>query len=120
MTEYAATVGESVKARVQETVGSGGGGGGGRLLYLSFSPSLPPPCPPPQPVSFMNKFQEEQDKFTRERRRLRDAAVPPWVGYNEEEQMKAQILELSAVSHTHPPSLTRPIIVSPGQQECLA
>ena len=27
-----------------------------------------------------------------------DAAVPPWVGYNEEEQMKAQILELSAVS----------------------
>ena len=28
---------------------------------------------------------------------LSDAAVPPWVGYNEEEQMKAQILELSAV-----------------------
>lgn len=27
-----------------------------------------------------------------------DAAVPPWVGYNEEEQMKAQILELSMVS----------------------
>jgi len=27
-----------------------------------------------------------------------DAAVPPWVGYNEEEQMKAQILELSADS----------------------
>ena len=27
-----------------------------------------------------------------------DTAVPPWVGFNEEEQMKAQILELSAVS----------------------
>ena len=24
-----------------------------------------------------------------------DAAVPPWVGYNEEEDMKRQILELS-------------------------
>ena len=27
-----------------------------------------------------------------------DTTVPPWVGFNEEEQMKAQILELSAVS----------------------
>ena len=27
-----------------------------------------------------------------------DAAIPPWVGFNEEEQIKAQILELSAVS----------------------
>jgi hypothetical protein len=26
-----------------------------------------------------------------------DAAVPPWVGFNENEQMKAQMLELSAV-----------------------
>ena len=49
--------------------------------------------------SFMNQFQDEQDKFTREKRRLRDAAVPPWVGYNEEEQMKAQIMELSAVRY---------------------
>lgn len=47
--------------------------------------------------SFMTQFHEEQEKFSREKRRLRDAAVPPWVGYNEEEQMKAQILELSAV-----------------------
>ena len=29
---------------------------------------------------------------------IADAAVPPWVGYNEEEQMRAQILELSSVS----------------------
>ena len=26
-----------------------------------------------------------------------DAAVPPWVGFNENEQMRAQMLELSAV-----------------------
>ena len=26
-----------------------------------------------------------------------DASVPPWVGYNEEEQLKAQIMEISAV-----------------------
>ena len=48
-------------------------------------------------MSFVNQFQDEQEKFSREQRRLKDAAVPPWVGYNEEEQMKAQILELSAV-----------------------
>ena len=48
-------------------------------------------------TSFMSQFQDEQEKFTREQRRLKDAAVPPWVGYNEEEQMKAQIMELSAV-----------------------
>ena len=48
----------------------------------------------------MNQFQKEQEKFAREQRRLKDAAVPPWVGYNEEEQMKAQILELSAVRTT--------------------
>ena len=28
-----------------------------------------------------------------------DAAVPPWVGYNEEETIQQQILALSAVSH---------------------
>ena len=28
-----------------------------------------------------------------------DASVPPWIGYNEEEQLKAQILEISAVSY---------------------
>ncbi|CAI8045337.1 Synapse-associated protein 1 [Geodia barretti] len=69
VSEYAATMGETVKSRVQET-----------------------------PMSFVNQFQDEQEKFSREQRRLKDAAVPPWVGYNEEEQMKAQILELSADS----------------------
>ena len=75
--------------------------------------------------SFVNEFQEEQKKFERERKRQQgkqrvlivsmiaytegspDAAVPPWVGYNEEEQMKAQIMELSAVStHTHTHTIT--------------
>lgn len=28
-----------------------------------------------------------------------DASVPPWIGYNEEEELKAQILEISAVSY---------------------
>ncbi len=29
-----------------------------------------------------------------------DAAVPPWVGYNEEETIQQQMLALSAVSFT--------------------
>lgn len=28
---------------------------------------------------------------------MADAAVPPWVGYNEEELMKTQIMDLSKV-----------------------
>ena len=47
--------------------------------------------------TLVNEFQEEQRKFEREKQRVKDTAVPPWVGYNEEEKMKAQILELSAV-----------------------
>lgn len=69
----------------------------------------------------MNQFQEEQDKFTRESRRLRDAAVPPWVGYNEEEQMKAQILELSAVSiSTFISASSLSSLCPTGQPECIA
>ncbi len=47
--------------------------------------------------TLVTDFQEEQKKFEREKQRVKDTAVPPWVGYNEEEKMKAQILELSAV-----------------------
>lgn len=95
VTEYAVTVGESVKTSVQDAVC-----GKGTIVWRRSNNVIPYLQP-----SFMNKFQEEQDKFTRESRRLRDAAVPPWVGYNEEEQMKAQILELSAVRYI-PPSPT--------------
>jgi len=34
----------------------------------------------------------------REKKKQSEAAVPPWVGYNEEETMKTQILALSKVS----------------------
>lgn len=33
----------------------------------------------------------------REKKKQSEAAVPPWVGYNEEETMKTQILALSKV-----------------------
>lgn len=95
VTEYAVTVGESVKTSVQDAVC-----GKGTIVWRRTNNVIPYLQP-----SFMNKFQEEQDKFTRESRRLRDAAVPPWVGYNEEEQMKAQILELSAVRYIPPSPL---------------
>ncbi len=47
--------------------------------------------------TLVSEFQEEHRKFEREKQRVKDTAVPPWVGYNEEEKMKAQIMELSAV-----------------------
>ncbi|XP_065176277.1 synapse-associated protein 1-like [Sycon ciliatum] len=41
-------------------------------------------------------FSAEEEKFKRQKRhRHTDAAVPPWVGYNEEEIMRTQILALS-------------------------
>lgn len=61
------------------------------------------------------EFQAKQKQFIRQQQKekgwiiqcvklsyiqismLPDAAVPPWVGYNEEEQMKTQILALSSV-----------------------
>ncbi|XP_077976955.1 synapse-associated protein 1-like [Glandiceps talaboti] len=46
--------------------------------------------------TILGDFHKEQDKFIKEKQHKRsDAAVPPWVGYNEEEQMKQQILALS-------------------------
>ena len=49
----------------------------------------------------LGEFGKEQDKFVSEKKqkqKLADAAVPPWVGYNEEETMKKQILALSMVT----------------------
>ena len=52
--------------------------------------------------SILGNFTKEQDKFLTEKRtqqRLEDAAVLPWIGYKEEEEMKKQILSLSKVNH---------------------
>ncbi|KAK3576510.1 hypothetical protein CHS0354_034184 [Potamilus streckersoni] len=49
--------------------------------------------------TFLSQFNKEQEKFMNEKRdkdKRSEAAVPPWVGYNEEEVMKFQILALSS------------------------
>ncbi|XP_029945399.1 synapse-associated protein 1-like isoform X2 [Salarias fasciatus] len=47
--------------------------------------------------TFLGDFQKEQDKFVQEKKAKKsEAAVPPWVGYNEEETIQQQILALSA------------------------
>ncbi|XP_074651239.1 synapse-associated protein 1-like [Tubulanus polymorphus] len=44
----------------------------------------------------ISDFQKEQDRFKSEmKKKHSEAAVPPWVGYNEEETMKEQIIALS-------------------------
>uniref|UniRef100_A0A3Q3GDJ3 Synapse-associated protein 1 n=1 Tax=Labrus bergylta TaxID=56723 RepID=A0A3Q3GDJ3_9LABR len=47
--------------------------------------------------TILGDFQKEQNKFVQEKKAKKSgAAVPPWVGYNEEETMQQQILALSA------------------------
>ncbi|XP_041647828.1 synapse-associated protein 1-like isoform X2 [Cheilinus undulatus] len=47
--------------------------------------------------TILGDFQKEQEKFVQEKKAKKSgAAVPPWVGYNEEETMQQQILALSA------------------------
>ncbi|XP_062412970.1 synapse-associated protein 1 [Sardina pilchardus] len=47
--------------------------------------------------TILGDFQKEQQKFVQEKNAKRnDVAVPPWVGYNEEETIQQQILALSA------------------------
>ncbi|XP_054626541.1 synapse-associated protein 1 isoform X2 [Dunckerocampus dactyliophorus] len=46
--------------------------------------------------TFLGDFHKEQEKFVLEKKAKRSAAVPPWVGYNEEETIQQQILALSA------------------------
>lgn len=47
--------------------------------------------------TILGDFQKEQEKFVQENKaRKSDAAVPPWVGYSEEETIQQQILALSA------------------------
>ncbi|CAM4674316.1 hypothetical protein PO909_014497 [Leuciscus waleckii] len=47
--------------------------------------------------TILGDFQKEQEKFVQEKNAKKtDAAVPPWVGYTEEETIQQQILALSA------------------------
>ncbi|KAM9860709.1 synapse-associated protein 1 [Aulostomus maculatus] len=47
--------------------------------------------------TFLGDFQKEQEKFVQEKKAKKsEAAVPPWVGYTEEETIQQQILALSA------------------------
>lgn len=47
--------------------------------------------------TILGDFQKEQKKFVQEKKSKKsDTAVPPWVGYNEEETIQQQILALSA------------------------
>lgn len=47
--------------------------------------------------TLIGEFSREQEKFvtTNKKKVASDMAVPPWVGYNEEDVMKIQILDLS-------------------------
>ncbi|KAK3098010.1 hypothetical protein FSP39_015282 [Pinctada imbricata] len=48
--------------------------------------------------TFLGDFSREQEKFVtekKEKENKEEAAVPPWVGYNDDEAMKSQILALS-------------------------
>ena len=52
--------------------------------------------------TILGEFSKEQDKFVTEnteKKKKSEVGVAPWVGYNEEEEMKKQILALSKVIH---------------------
>lgn len=47
--------------------------------------------------TILGEFQKEQQRFVQEKKaKTSGAAVPPWVGYNEEDTIQQQILALSA------------------------
>uniref|UniRef100_A0A3B3CLE0 Synapse associated protein 1 n=1 Tax=Oryzias melastigma TaxID=30732 RepID=A0A3B3CLE0_ORYME len=61
--------------------------------------------------TFLGDFQKEQEKFVQEKKAKKsEVAVPPWVGYNEEETIQQQILALSAVSFTKTPAVIFPCV----------
>lgn len=50
--------------------------------------------------TIIGDFSKENEKFINEKKtqqRREEAALAPWVGYNEEEILKEQIMELSTV-----------------------
>ena len=57
-----------------------------------------------QEKTILGSFTREQEKFIidkRIRKRYEETAVLPWIGYEQEEEMRKQILALSDVSHSH-------------------
>ena len=52
-----------------------------------------------QPI--IGDFTKENEKFVNEKKtqqKKEEAAVPPWVGYHQEDKLKAEIMELSTVN----------------------
>lgn len=50
--------------------------------------------------TIIGDFSKENEKFVNEKKnqqRKEDAAVPPWVGLNEEDRIKEEIMALSSV-----------------------
>lgn len=47
-------------------------------------------------IPMLAEFDAEQEQFLKMQQRRKGAAVPPWVGYHEEEKIKKQVLALSS------------------------
>ncbi|KAK2717088.1 synapse-associated protein 1-like isoform X2 [Artemia franciscana] len=47
-------------------------------------------------TSLLSEFNKEQDNFVKSKQKSTDASLPPWVGYPDEDNLKEQILSLSA------------------------
>jgi len=47
--------------------------------------------------TILGEFNKEQDAFINSKQKSMEAAVPPWVGYPNEEKLKEEILSLSQV-----------------------
>lgn len=51
--------------------------------------------------TILGEFNKEQDAFINGKQKSMEAAVPPWVGYPNEEKLKEEILSLSQVGAVH-------------------
>ena len=79
----------SIRIFVHETTGM--------LFNIVMINSLADPSsPPPQPL--LTEFNKEQEAFLKEAGGRKTAdALPPWVGYPQEDKLKEEILGLSSV-----------------------
>ncbi|XP_060793641.1 synapse-associated protein 1 isoform X2 [Neoarius graeffei] len=88
ITESVAETASTIKKTVEEGNLDG--------IIDKISPSLSVSLPL-HPQTILGDFQKEQEKFVQEKNAKKtDVAVPPWVGYSEEETIQQQILALSA------------------------